>query len=128
MRTCRTGHYQDGQACFHWSCSPCLLKVISSSLKVMVPAMVTEEFAPLLQAGDDPLLAPGITISDADVDNYARWLDQAVADNIRSGNFQITLGAPLDFTTHPRYVAETGLVRPGSLVDHLVYLKADEEP
>jgi hypothetical protein len=69
---------------------------------------VQGEFSPVLQDIGSVLLAPGATITPDNVDQYTRWLDPAVADNLRSGNFQITLGAPLDFTTHPRYVAETG--------------------
>lgn len=66
-----------------------------------------DEFSPALADIDNPLLAPGSTITGANVDQYARWLDEAVVDSISAGQFQIAVGAPLDFTTHPRYVAAT---------------------
>jgi hypothetical protein len=73
-----------------------------------VQATLQEEFTPGLRDAGDPLLAPGGVINGDNVDQYGRWLDEAVVDNIRAGNFQITLGAPLDFATHPRYVEATG--------------------
>ncbi len=74
-------------------------------------ASIDGEFAPVLQDAGNPLLAPGGVINADNVDQYSRWLDEAVIDNIRAGNFQITLGTPLDFATHPRYVEATGANR-----------------
>jgi hypothetical protein len=71
-------------------------------------ALVLEEFTPILQDIDNALLAPGTTINSDNVDQYVSWLDEAVADNIHAGHFQITLGPSLDFSTHPRYVEATG--------------------
>ena len=83
--------------------------IVTPSLDAQVEhsAEVLEEFTPVLQDIGSAPLAPGGTVTPDNVDRYARWLDQAVADSVRSGKFLITLGAPLDFTTHPRYVAET---------------------
>lgn len=67
----------------------------------------TEEFAPILQDGDDPLLVAGNTISSNNVDLYAHWLDEVVVEGIRAEQFQITLGPALDFPAHPRYVQAT---------------------
>ena len=70
-------------------------------------ARVAEEFTPLLQDAGSELLAPGMIVNSDNVDQYARWLDEAVVDNLRAGNFEITLGSSLNFSTHPRYVEAT---------------------
>ncbi len=70
-------------------------------------ATLQEEFSPALADVDQPLLSPGAVISGANADEYARWLDVVVADRIRAGDFRITVGAPLRFSTHPRYVEAT---------------------
>lgn len=89
-----------------------LILVVSSMLSIHASAedlvATTEEFAPVLQDRDKPLLAPGVVINTDNVDRYADWLDETVADNIRADHFRITLGPPLDFSTHPRYVQATG--------------------
>jgi hypothetical protein len=72
-----------------------------------VPAEIEDEFTPVLLGAGDPLLAPGGIIDSDNVDQYVPWLDEAVADNLRAGNVQITLGVPLDFTAHPAYVEAT---------------------
>lgn len=73
-----------------------------------VTEAMSDEFTPTLQAAGDPLLVPGAVITSDNVEQYARWLDEAVAENILAGHFQVTLGPPLDFSTHPAYVAATG--------------------
>ena len=70
-------------------------------------ALLLDEFSPALADVEDPLLAPGSIITAANVGHYARWLDEALVDSIREGHFQIVVGAPLDFATHPRYVEAT---------------------
>lgn len=65
------------------------------------------EFAPVLADGDSPLLKPGVTIASDNVDQYNPWLDEVVAERIRAGDFQVTLGPRLKFPTHPRYVQAT---------------------
>jgi len=89
-----------------------LILIVSSMLCVAARAeglvATTQEFAPVLHDRGVALLAPGTVISSANVDQYASWLDEAVVDNIRADHFRITLGPPLDFSTHPRYVQATG--------------------
>ena len=70
-------------------------------------SVVTGEFAPVLRNADNPLLAAGATISNENVDQYARWLDEAVVEGLRAERFQITLGPELHFPTHPRYLKAT---------------------
>ena len=71
-------------------------------------AALTEEFTPTLQDGDNPLLTAGKSINADTVDEYASWLDETVAESIRVGNFQVTLGPRQDFPIHPRYLEATG--------------------
>lgn len=71
------------------------------------PSPVVEEFRPTLQHFENPLLQAGAVISGENVDEYASWLDEAVVENLRAGNLQITLGSPLVFSTHPRYEEAT---------------------
>ncbi len=70
-------------------------------------SIATGEFAPLLQEVDNPLLAAGATIRSENVDQYSRWLDEAVVESVRAERFQITLGPQLNFPTHPRYLKAT---------------------
>jgi hypothetical protein len=88
----------------------CLVVIILFAAQghATVSPVISEEFAPVLQDADNPLLAAGATIDSENIDQYAQWLDEAVADSVRAGHFRITLGAPLNFTTHPRYVEATG--------------------
>lgn len=82
--------------------------ILSLSAHAEDSAVVLQEFSPLLREFDNTLMAPGTTINSDNVGNYARWLDDVVADNVRADNFQVTLGPVLDFSTHPVYMEATG--------------------
>ncbi len=70
------------------------------------PALAAE-FSPVLVDGDSPLLKSGATVGSDNVDQYSPWLDEVVAERIRAGDFQLTLGPGLKFPTHPRYIQAT---------------------
>lgn len=65
------------------------------------------EFTPTLQDGDNPLLKPGTGIDPDNLDQYTGWLDEALVDLVRAGDYRIVLGSRLDFPTHPGYVEAT---------------------
>ena len=65
------------------------------------------EFAPVLNDGDNPLLQPGTTIGPDNLEQYTGWLDEALADVIRAGDYQLVLGSRLDFPSHPNYMEAT---------------------
>ena len=73
----------------------------------VVAGELPEIFAPSLVAAGHELLAPGNRITASTVDAYSQWLDETLAERIRRGEYEITLGRPLDFPVHPRYVEAT---------------------
>jgi len=87
--------------------------IIFAACTVTLPVAAQEnpdlsgEFFPVLQQGDNPLLKPGISIGPDNLDQYTRWLDEAVIERIRSDDYRITLGEGLDFPVHPRYEEAT---------------------
>ena len=105
-----------------------LLAVAFTALKTLSAdtAVVPQEFSPILQGAGNPLLQPGTIISSNNLEKYTQWLDESVTDLIRAGAYQITLGANLNFPTHPGYMDATeshsGETRigaePGALINY----------
>lgn len=68
---------------------------------------VSEIFAPSLKDSRHELLSAGNKITIENVDYYSEWLDETLAERIREGEYEITLGRYLDLPIHHRYVEAT---------------------
>ena len=79
---------------------------------ILLPAYTLAEdlpeiFEPVLADGGHELLRAGNRITASNVDAYGNWLDETLAERIRKGEYEITLGRALNFPVHPRYVEAT---------------------
>lgn len=80
---------------------------------IMVTLSLLASFASYCHADDEfnrdtnLVVTPGTVIDASNVEQYIDALDEAIAELIRHGDTSVVVGEPLDFKTHPNYVAMT---------------------
>ena len=91
----------------YFSLMPIFCVLFVGQLQANDRLAATTEFEPKLQHSNNPLLSAGTVIGRDNISQYTLWLDEAVADNVRTGRTQITLGQALNFPVHPHYAQAT---------------------